>query len=190
MICRTRRSWPPAGLRRPLYRLASPPQRSRQQSRRFQPPPSPSTKPAVPPSATAPTRPQPSAERTAQHARPHSDGNPRTEGAAAAPKRTTTTRTELLFRKPLQGGRLLRRRPPTRMSVLKVPLLCRDWLAAMAALDQGNLPCSTGEGQLLRIAASLAEGSPVDLRDTLARLHASNTHLVALAVFRAAGHRP
>ena len=74
--------------------------------------------------------------------------------------------------------------------MLKVPLLCRDWLAAMAALDQGNLPCSTGEGQLLRIAASLAEGSPVDLRDTLARLHASNTHLVALAVFRAAGHRP
>ncbi len=65
-----------------------------------------------------------------------------------------------------------------------------DWSGALAALDDGRLPCSSGEGQLLRIAASLAEGLPVDLRDAITGLDAVNTGLVARAVWHAAGHRP
>lgn len=64
-----------------------------------------------------------------------------------------------------------------------------DWGAALAALDDGRLPCSSGEGQLLRIAASLAEGLPVDLRDAITGLDALNSGLVARAVRHAAGHR-
>lgn len=65
-----------------------------------------------------------------------------------------------------------------------------DWSAAVAALDESRLPCSNGEAQLLRIAGSLAEGIPVDLRDAITGLDATNTRLVARAVCHAAGHRP
>jgi ADP-ribose pyrophosphatase YjhB (NUDIX family) len=64
-----------------------------------------------------------------------------------------------------------------------------DWAAALAALDAGDLPCSGGEGRLLRIAGSLAEGIPVDLRDAITGLDAVNTGLVASAICHAAGHR-
>jgi ADP-ribose pyrophosphatase YjhB (NUDIX family) len=65
-----------------------------------------------------------------------------------------------------------------------------DWTAALAALDAGRLPCSSSEDQLLRIAASLARGIPVDLADTLTGLDHTNTALVAHAIYHAAGHRP
>lgn len=65
-----------------------------------------------------------------------------------------------------------------------------DWVGALAALDAGRLRCSSGEGQLLRIAASLAEGIPVDLRDAITGLDTINTGLVARAICHAAGHRP
>jgi ADP-ribose pyrophosphatase YjhB (NUDIX family) len=65
-----------------------------------------------------------------------------------------------------------------------------DWVGALAALDAGRLPCSSGEGQLLRIAGSLAEGVPVDLRDAITGLDTINTGLVARAICHAAGHRP
>ena len=65
-----------------------------------------------------------------------------------------------------------------------------DWSAALTALDAGQLPCSSGEGQLLRIAASLAEGLPVDLSHAITGLDTINTELVARAVYHAAGHRP
>jgi hypothetical protein len=35
----------------------------------------------------------------------------------------------------------------------------------VAALESGRLPCSDGTAQILRIAASIADGIPVDLRD-------------------------
>lgn len=41
---------------------------------------------------------------------------------------------------------------------------------------------------MLRIAASIGEGVPVDLREGLTELDAINTALVARAVIRAAGH--
>jgi ADP-ribose pyrophosphatase YjhB (NUDIX family) len=65
-----------------------------------------------------------------------------------------------------------------------------DWAGAIAALDAGRLPCSSGEGQLLRIASSLAEGIPIDLHDAITGLDATNTALVARAIYHAAGHRP
>ena len=38
-----------------------------------------------------------------------------------------------------------------------------DFGAASRALGAGALPCSGGEGRVLRIAASIAGGVPVDL---------------------------
>lgn len=57
-----------------------------------------------------------------------------------------------------------------------------DWSAAITALETGDLPCSGGEGRMLRVAASLIAGIPVDLRDTLTGLDARNLHLVSQAV--------
>ena len=67
-----------------------------------------------------------------------------------------------------------------------MPMTCADWPAAIAALDAGALPCSGSEGQMLRIAASLAEGIPVDLRDALTRLDSANLDLVVQAVLHMA----
>lgn len=45
-----------------------------------------------------------------------------------------------------------------------------DWAAAITALAGAQLPCSGAERRLLRLAASLGDGIPVDLRDALASL--------------------
>jgi len=65
-----------------------------------------------------------------------------------------------------------------------------DWAAAITALDTGELPCSGGEGRMLRLAASLVDGIPVDLRDALTSLDTRNTDLVSRAVPHANGRRP
>jgi hypothetical protein len=62
-----------------------------------------------------------------------------------------------------------------------------DWPGAISALDGGRLPCSSGEGRVLRIAASLAEGIPANLQDALAGLDTTNVELVARAVLHAGG---
>jgi hypothetical protein len=64
-----------------------------------------------------------------------------------------------------------------------------DWQAARAALDGGHLPCSSGERQVLRIAASLADGVPVDLREAVFGLDAENAARVAAALMHACGHQ-
>jgi hypothetical protein len=63
-----------------------------------------------------------------------------------------------------------------------------SWRAAVRALEAGRLPCSDSEGYLLRIAASIAEGVVVDLRECLSTLDDVNIGLVADAV-RCAGGR-
>jgi hypothetical protein len=63
-----------------------------------------------------------------------------------------------------------------------------DWRAAWAAVEDGHLPCSRGEGQVLRVAASIAEGVPINLRDVATCLDAVNSALVARAVLTAGGH--
>jgi hypothetical protein len=64
-----------------------------------------------------------------------------------------------------------------------------DWRAAWMALEDGHLPCSSGEGQILRVVASIAEGVPIDLRDAVSSLDEVNSVLVARAVLAAGGHR-
>ena len=64
-----------------------------------------------------------------------------------------------------------------------------DWETAVAALEAGVLPCSGGEGRVLRIAASIGEGVPVDLREAVTGLDENNAVLAAAAVLRAAGDR-
>jgi hypothetical protein len=65
-----------------------------------------------------------------------------------------------------------------------------DWAAAITALASGQLPCSGAERRLLRLAASLGDGIPVDLRDALTSLDDANLGLVTTAVRHAAGRRP
>jgi hypothetical protein len=63
-----------------------------------------------------------------------------------------------------------------------------DWPGAIRALDGGDLPCSSSEEQMLRLAASITEGVPVDLRDAVCGLDATNAALAARALLHAAGH--
>lgn len=61
--------------------------------------------------------------------------------------------------------------------------------AAAADAVQGMLPCSDGERQVLLVAASIAGGIPVDLREAALCLDAVNAARAAQAVCRAAGCR-
>ena len=61
--------------------------------------------------------------------------------------------------------------------------------AAAAAAVQGVLPCSDGERQLLLVAASIAEGIPVDLREAALCMDAVNAARAARAICHAAGCR-
>jgi hypothetical protein len=64
-----------------------------------------------------------------------------------------------------------------------------DFEAAAGAVEAGALPCASSEGQVLRLAASIAAGVPVDLGGAVSGLDAANVGLVAAAVLHAAGHR-
>jgi len=64
-----------------------------------------------------------------------------------------------------------------------------DWLAAITALQAG-LPCSGGEQRMLCLAASLAGGIPVSLRDALTGIDDHSIQLVIKAVLHASGRRP
>ena len=64
-----------------------------------------------------------------------------------------------------------------------------DWPAAVAALGS-SLACSGGEQRMLKITASLADGIPVDLQDTLTGLDDDNTARLITAILHAAGKRP
>jgi hypothetical protein len=74
-------------------------------------------------------------------------------------------------------------------SICRAAMAFLDWVAVAAALDAGRLGCSDSEGQVLRIAASLAEGIPVDLGAALSGLDEANIVGVAQAVVHANGHR-
>ena len=71
------------------------------------------------------------------------------------------------------------------------PMAAIDWDAAITALQAGNLPASSGERSILQLAASIADGFPVSLRDTIPGLDNRNLHLVITAIQHTAGqHRP
>ena len=61
--------------------------------------------------------------------------------------------------------------------------------AAAADAVRGMLPCSDGERQVVLVAASIACGIPVDLREAALCMDAVNAVLVADAVLHAAGAR-
>jgi hypothetical protein len=67
------------------------------------------------------------------------------------------------------------------------PAAVIDWPAAIAALGS-SLPCSGGEQRMLKITASLADGIPVDLRDTITGLDGRNIQLLLTAIRRASGN--
>ena len=62
-----------------------------------------------------------------------------------------------------------------------------DFEAALAARRAGGLPCSSGEEQILALAASIAAGVPVALGDLVCGLDEDNAVRVAIAVLHAAG---
>jgi hypothetical protein len=65
-----------------------------------------------------------------------------------------------------------------------------DWPAVIARRDAGLLQCSSGENRVLRLAASIAAGIPVNLNDALSGLDHSNISLVVCAIRHANGQRP
>jgi len=65
-----------------------------------------------------------------------------------------------------------------------------DWDAALSALHDGQIPLCGGEQRILQLAASIAEGFPVSLRDTLPGLDVRNLALVITALRHAAGQHP
>lgn len=64
-----------------------------------------------------------------------------------------------------------------------------DWPAAISTLTAGHLPCS-GERRMLRLIASIADGIPVDLQDTLTSIDDHNIQLLLQAVLHASGRPP
>jgi hypothetical protein len=64
-----------------------------------------------------------------------------------------------------------------------------DWDAAITALEGGALPCSGGERRILRLAASIAGGIPVDLGEAMTGLDRAGITAAARAVAHAGGHR-
>jgi len=62
-------------------------------------------------------------------------------------------------------------------------------VAAAAEAVRGVLPCSGGERQVLLVAASIAEGIPVDLREAALCMDGVNAARAAQAVCHAAGRR-
>jgi hypothetical protein len=61
--------------------------------------------------------------------------------------------------------------------------------AAAAGAVQGVLPCSDGERQVLLVAAGIAEGIRVDLREAVLCMDAASAARAAQAVCHAAGRR-
>ena len=66
------------------------------------------------------------------------------------------------------------------------PAAVIDWPAVVTALGT-SLPCSGGEQRVLKITASLADGIPVDLRDTVTGLDDRNIQLLLTAIRHASG---
>jgi hypothetical protein len=65
-----------------------------------------------------------------------------------------------------------------------------DWDAAITALHHGELPLSSGEQRILRLAASIAGGIPASLREDIPGLDNRNLKLITTAIQHAAGQRP
>jgi len=65
-----------------------------------------------------------------------------------------------------------------------------DWDTALSTLHHGLIPLCGGERRILQLAASIAAGTLISLRDTIPGLDDRNLELLITAVRHAAGHRP
>lgn len=72
----------------------------------------------------------------------------------------------------------------------RAPMAAICWPEAIAALDCGQLSGSRSENRILRLAASLGDGIPVDLQDAVSGLDDANLQHVITAIRHAAGRRP
>lgn len=70
------------------------------------------------------------------------------------------------------------------------PMALIDWPAAITALNAGHLPCSGGEQRMLRLIASMADGIPVDLQQTLTGIDDHNIQLLVQSLLHASGRPP
>ena len=70
------------------------------------------------------------------------------------------------------------------------PTAAIDWDAAITALQAGELPCSGGERRILLLSASLADGIPVGLGDTVTGIDDANISRLLTAIRHAAGKGP
>jgi hypothetical protein len=70
------------------------------------------------------------------------------------------------------------------------PSVAIRWRAAIAALNQGLLPCSGTEADLLRVAASLATDLPLQLHRALGSFDHRNITLITDAITIANGGQP
>jgi hypothetical protein len=71
----------------------------------------------------------------------------------------------------------------------RTPMAWINWDAVITALDNGHLPASGAEQRIIRIAASLAAGHPVSLRDAIPGLDSRSLNLVTATIRHAAGQR-
>ena len=71
----------------------------------------------------------------------------------------------------------------------EVPLASIDWPSAIDALDNGLLPCSGSEANVLRIASSIATGAPISLGVAVSGLDTTNLTAVLVAIAHAGGYR-
>jgi len=65
-----------------------------------------------------------------------------------------------------------------------------DWDAALTALHDGQIPVCSGEQRILQLAASIADGTLVSLRQTIPGLDNRNLKLLITAIRHAAGQHP
>jgi hypothetical protein len=65
-----------------------------------------------------------------------------------------------------------------------------DWDAALSALHHGQIPLCGGEQRILQLAASIADGTLVSLRQAIPGLDDRNLKLLIAAIRHAAGHPP
>ena len=70
------------------------------------------------------------------------------------------------------------------------PMAWIDWDAALSALHHGQIPLCGGEQRILQLAASLAGGLPISLRDAIPGLDNQNLELLITAIRHAAGQHP
>ena len=65
-----------------------------------------------------------------------------------------------------------------------------DWDAALSALHDGQIPVCGGEQRILQLAASIADGTLVSLRQAIPGLDNRNLELLLTAIRHAAGQHP